>query len=44
MSISMSIHSKDSRIKDITEKTMMVMKFLLKRYQEVLRISKTEKG
>jgi len=44
MSISMSIPSKDSRIKDITEKTMMVMKFLLKRYQEVLRISKTEKG
>jgi hypothetical protein len=31
-------------IKDITEKTIMVIKFLLKRYQEVLRISKTEKG
>jgi hypothetical protein len=31
-------------MKDITEKTMIVTKFLLNRYQEVLRMSETEKG
>jgi hypothetical protein len=38
------IPNPDKRMKDITEKTMIVIKFLLNRYHEVLRMSGTEKG
>jgi hypothetical protein len=36
--------NKNSSTNEITEKTMIVTKFLLKMYQDVFKVSETEKG